>query len=343
MAKTLKYFLGANSAKGFVSLYQSFVRSSSGDFLYVIKGGPGCGKSSFMRKIGTAAMAAGLDVEYALCSGDPRSVDGVYIPALKTAYVDGTAPHVIEAALPGVDSLYLDLSRFYDSAALRPQSSKLSALSAENKACYARAYAFLRRAGELRRRQSRCMKNDGEIGLCMDFCKETAAAEFHRAGGFGDVSRRFMTALSCQGHMALTDTVKTQCSRVFILDNAGAMADLALDALAASAADAGCGVTVCPLPLDPSVTEAVLIPELSLAFVAADSPLAQIDGAKAVSFGGEVRPWDKLEMSGIVAEGIAALKAAKQAHDALEAAYNPHVDFEGVYREAAKHIAALGL
>ena len=38
-----------------------------------------------------------MDVEYVLGSGDPDSVDGVYIPAWHTGYVDGTAPHVIEA------------------------------------------------------------------------------------------------------------------------------------------------------------------------------------------------------------------------------------------------------
>ena len=34
-------------------------------------------------------------------------------------------------------------------------------------------------------------------------------------------------------------------------------------------------------------------------------------------------------------EGVAALKAAKTSHDALEAVYNPYVDFEGVRAQAA--------
>ncbi|MCQ2420706.1 MAG: hypothetical protein MJ118_06190, partial [Clostridia bacterium] len=79
MTKTC--FLGANTAKGFYSLYDSFC-SGPDDFLWVLKGGPGCGKSSFMRKIGKAAEDAGLDVEYVICSGDPDSLDGIYIPQL---------------------------------------------------------------------------------------------------------------------------------------------------------------------------------------------------------------------------------------------------------------------
>ena len=44
------YFLGANSKNGFYSLYDELF---AGEYrLHIIKGGPGTGKSSFMRKIG---------------------------------------------------------------------------------------------------------------------------------------------------------------------------------------------------------------------------------------------------------------------------------------------------
>ena len=51
-AMVSRYFLGANSASGFFSLYDRF--PEPGEFLTVIKGGPGCGKSTFM------SMLAGL-------------------------------------------------------------------------------------------------------------------------------------------------------------------------------------------------------------------------------------------------------------------------------------------
>lgn len=86
-------FLGANSRKGFYSLYEELASPEAGDFLWVIKGGPGCGKSTFMKRIGKAAEAAGERVEYIHCSGDPDSLDGVWLPDRKLGYVDGTAPH----------------------------------------------------------------------------------------------------------------------------------------------------------------------------------------------------------------------------------------------------------
>lgn len=140
---TQTYFLGANSASGFYSAYQHFCTPQEGNFLWVIKGGPGCGKSSFMRKIGKAAEDAGLDVEYVICSGDPDSLDGVYIPQKKLGYVDGTAPHVLDVPYPGANGLYLDLGQFYDETALRSCAAEIRDVNTRYKSHYAKAYAIL--------------------------------------------------------------------------------------------------------------------------------------------------------------------------------------------------------
>ena len=134
--------MGGDTAFGFVSFYGQFCRGPE-DFLWVIKGGPGCGKSSFMKTIGRAAENAGLDVEYVLCSGDPDSVDGVYLPALHTGYADGTAPHVLEAVTPGAAGLYLDLGQFYDRIALQKERRAIELLQTRYRALYREAYARL--------------------------------------------------------------------------------------------------------------------------------------------------------------------------------------------------------
>ena len=87
------FYLGANSPGGFYSLYDELLRPEEARSIYILKGGPGCGKSSLMRRVGAAMEEHGLDVEYIVCSGDPDSLDAVVIPALATAIVDGTAPH----------------------------------------------------------------------------------------------------------------------------------------------------------------------------------------------------------------------------------------------------------
>ena len=88
----IQYFLGANAPTGFYSLYDGLLPPEKARAIYILKGGPGCGKSTLMRKIGAWAEESGLKTEYILCSGDPDSLDAVILPALGVAIVDGTAP-----------------------------------------------------------------------------------------------------------------------------------------------------------------------------------------------------------------------------------------------------------
>lgn len=93
MATATHFFLGANSGRGFQSLFDLFCTPDDHYDLLVLKGGPGVGKSTMMRRIGAAMEERGEQVEYLYCSGDPKSLDGVHIPRIRTAIVDGTAPH----------------------------------------------------------------------------------------------------------------------------------------------------------------------------------------------------------------------------------------------------------
>jgi len=115
----IRYFLGANSPTGFYSLYHQLIDRETARAVYLIKGGPGCGKSSLMGRVARHAEAAGHTVEYIICSGDPDSLDAVYLPELGVALADATSPHVLEPKFPGVVEHYLDLGQYYDSARSR--------------------------------------------------------------------------------------------------------------------------------------------------------------------------------------------------------------------------------
>lgn len=89
----VRYFLGANSPAGFYSLYDQLIDPAEADAVFILKGGPGCGKSTLMKRVAAAAEERGLQVEYIRCSGAPDSLDAILLPEKKTAIVDGTAPH----------------------------------------------------------------------------------------------------------------------------------------------------------------------------------------------------------------------------------------------------------
>ena len=88
-----KYFAASNSAEGFKSYYANVFDKNDFSKIYVIKGGPGTGKSSFMREIASRADEKGFSAILIYCSSDPASLDGVILPELKIAVLDGTPPH----------------------------------------------------------------------------------------------------------------------------------------------------------------------------------------------------------------------------------------------------------
>ena len=71
MAKTQaerEFCAAANSQNGFVSFYSEIFYRQGIRRRYLIKGGPGTGKSTFMKKIAKDASEQGYSVEYYRCS-----------------------------------------------------------------------------------------------------------------------------------------------------------------------------------------------------------------------------------------------------------------------------------
>lgn len=134
------YFAGSNTTSGFVSYYDKIFGSC--ERIYIIKGGPGTGKSRLMKEIADASERNGDSVEYFYCSFDPASLDGIIINE-NVAMIDGTAPHVYEPTLPGVKENLIDLGAFWDSAKLREKKSEIEDLILSKKRCFNIAYSYL--------------------------------------------------------------------------------------------------------------------------------------------------------------------------------------------------------
>ena len=117
--------------------------------LYIIKGGPGTGKSTLMRKVADEAEKNGMDSELIFCSSDPSSLDGVIIPSLDTAIVDGTAPHLMDASLPGTKDEILNLGQFWNSDELYARRDDIELLGKRKSKAYKRVFTYLSAMGEI--------------------------------------------------------------------------------------------------------------------------------------------------------------------------------------------------
>ena len=109
-AQPLHFFLGANTPQGVVSRFDQLADWREGWREYVLKGGPGTGKSTLMGRVAQLAQGRCGRIELIHCSSDADSLDGVILHDLKAAIADGTAPHAIEPRFPGAFEQLVDLS-----------------------------------------------------------------------------------------------------------------------------------------------------------------------------------------------------------------------------------------
>ena len=142
-------FLGAATAEGPRDMIESITEKVGKR--YFIKGRPGTGKSTFLRKIIRAAQENGFDVERYHCAFDPGSVDMAVIRGMGVCFFDSTAPHehfpmrsgdeiidIYDAAItPGTDEKYekelLTISGAYKLKMLEAQKALFKARSAYEK------------------------------------------------------------------------------------------------------------------------------------------------------------------------------------------------------------------
>ena len=330
----ISYFLGANSRDGFASLYSGFA-AGEGDRLHIIKGGPGTGKSGFMKKLGAAAERRGLDVEYVLCSGDPDSLDGVYIPALKQGWVDGTAPHVGEPSCFGADSDYVNLGRFCRLPVSEPDAKEILRLNGEYKALYDRAYAYLKATAALRQGYMPQIGDRALVEGAENRVFGILRRHSRRKEGRGQLTKRFFSAISCKGEMKLGGEVYKLCKLIYQLDDGMGLAGPALDAAVREALSRGLDVILCPSPLCPEETEGVLVPDASLALLRGCWDVegarhirldAIVPSQKQKALRSALRSGRRLERE-CMAAALTKLSQAKALHDELEAVYRPYMDF----------------
>ena len=78
---SVDFFLGATTPAGFKG-YFAPLRREPGMQLVLLKSGPGCGKSTLMKRLARAAQDKGEPIQRIHCASDPDSLDGVVFLSL---------------------------------------------------------------------------------------------------------------------------------------------------------------------------------------------------------------------------------------------------------------------
>ncbi len=145
------YYAAANTFNGFVSDFDKAFDSRKFEVIYILKGGPGTGKSTIMKDISGHFQSDGYHTENIYCSSDTKSLDGVIIKRNQksAAVVDGTAPHLFDPKYPGAVEIIVNLLYSMDVNNYSLDKAQIIKLSEEKSEAYKDAYSYLKIAGTI--------------------------------------------------------------------------------------------------------------------------------------------------------------------------------------------------
>lgn len=347
--KSTHYFLGGNTGKGFYSHFNYIVSQKDATRIICLKGGPGTGKSSLMKKIGKYYIDRGYNVEFHHCSSDSDSLDGILIKGLNVAMVDGTSPHMIDPVTPGAVDDIVNMGICLKEENFKNIKFHILAVNREIGYSFRRAYRFFA--------ASKCIYDDWytfnnnalnlyELNILKENLKNRILP--NTFSSLGKKRHLFATGFTPKGVITYIHNIIKDMSSVYVLKGApGTGKTRVLEYIADEATRRGLDVEILHTPLNPEKIEHLLIPELNVAIVTSNE-------ITKIEFHGEQYDMDSLldtnyiekkqddidDVSSIfyilLQKGLDCIKTAKDLHDELEEFYVPNMDFnkaDQIYEE----------
>lgn len=353
-----KVFPGGNTGVGFHSFYEHIIGEDA-ERLFIIKGGPGVGKSTFMRRLADEVLEMGLDLELECCSSDNDSLDGVLIPGLRVAFIDGTAPHVVDPKNPAAVDEIINFGDYWNRDGIRKHRDDILRINRETGRLFRRAYDYLAIA---KHAMDLYERNITDLGA-LDFGGLSEQAESLADSALGQRSRRapakvrrmFASAISPGGLVNHLDTLMKGIERKYlVMGTPGTGRTTMIKKVADLALSRGFFVECFHCALDPSKVDHVIVPDLGVAIincswphaVTAESGDVVIDTNRFVI----TERLGPLEYEIAEAErtyrqalenGQKLISQAKRKHDELEQYYSPYMDFDGIHRLRARMLDTL--
>ena len=338
-------FPGGNTPNGFYSFYDYII--SNPCRLIILKGGPGVGKSTFMRKIGIELSKRGYLVEFHHCSSYNSSLDGVVIPKLGIALIDGTAPHVVDPKHPGCVDEILHLGDYWNEDYLVENRQQILALTSQIKDCFSHAYRLLHAAKSL--------YDDWEA-------VNIAALDHHLANKnvctvlntifpnrlvlnkSAKLRKLFASAITPDGPLNhFASIIDPMPQKIVIAGDPGTGKSTLLKKVVDMVLLTGYDVESFYCPLDPTKIEHAIIPELGLAITTKidchnympQHPLLTIDMNEClkpalIKSSEDIVTYDKKMFTILLSRAVNHLHQAKKVHDDMEQYYIPAMNFKQI-------------
>lgn len=339
-------FAGGNTPLGFFSYYRYVIDNQHANSIFILKGGPGTGKSTLMRKTGLELARQGYDIEFMHCSSDNNSLDGVVVPKLKSAVIDGTAPHIVDPVYPGAVDEIINLGQYWKVEGIRESKDDIIRTNKTIKENYQHAYRYLRAAS--------CLKEDTEAILerALDKGRESVFIHELRLSLFGQgIPSRVPGKQRCLFAAAITpngftDYLDSLCSGnriIRLYSPSGSSTGRILESLKDEAMARGYDIETYFCPMDPQRIEHMVIPSLKASVITANE-YQDISGSgndecttfnmndfldsKTLEHYDNHLYFNRINSGTLIQKAVESIAASKACHDTLEKYYIKSMDFE---------------
>lgn len=347
MTSSPVFFMGASSGAGFYSCFDDIYDADRGDRVFILKGGPGTGKSTLMKHIAQSLCKKGEMCEFGICSSDPESLDVVRFEKSSVVICDGTSPHTMDPKYPGVCENIAALGDFFDINKLKENGDEIIALTKVNSALHKKAGRYLAAAASLAQDSYSIVCSAADSDAINAFSLRLTQALIPDAAESDEPPRqvrRLLSAVTSKGHIFLKNTLGVMCDRVVLIeDEYGAVSSAVMNSVVSAAYQKGYDTVICPCPLCPAKKiDHVIIPELKLGFSTANRYLTagehcgritharRFIDTEALKKYRQRLSFNKRAMLELLDGAYLSMKDAKSIHDDIEFYYTSAMDFSKV-------------
>lgn len=350
-----RFFLGGNTPLGFYSFFSEVIPLEKANKIICLKGGPGTGKSSLMKKLGEYYKNLGHDVEFYHCSSDSDSLDCILIKDLKVAILDATAPHITDPRAPGAIDEIINLGEFWDEAGIRQNKEQILNIQKSISKTFKRAYKYFAAAKIIHDDWSEMNKEALDLNK-FNFLREDLKNRIFKQpiSSLGTSRNLFITAFTPKGVVTFLDELIDNCESTYVLNGPpGTGKSEILEYLRDEALKRGFNVEVMHNPISPTKIEHLYIPALNLAIISSNEINQNLYKGhqiymenyldyNIINCSNEKNINAKDCFYTLLNKGLSILTEAKKLHDDIEKYYIPNMDFkeiDKVYDEIIKKIS----
>lgn len=360
MAVSRHIYPGNNTPLGFYSYYDYILSQEAARKIYCIKGGPGTGKSTFMKKIGEEFSALGESIDFLHCSSDPDSLDGILLKERSIALIDATSPHTVDPINPGAVDTIIHLGDYWDEEGIRRNKNAVLAGNRKIHRYFSQCYNYLAAAGCLYKNMEQIYDDAAEKAEIYKMAAHIVNRElssYDISLTTGEIKKAFASAITPAGIINQIHSLVSGCKRIYLISGpVGFSGGKILSTVMESAVYRGFYTEAYYCPLRPvGDPEHLIIPELSLALLStchyhdieaweiAESAAVEEEYPEIILIDmDEMRDESETDrqrgfldknldaFDSMLTSAVECLKKAKAEHDLLERCYIPNMDFKKI-------------